>query len=143
VSVGRGTSDAFQRFGAPWLNAVEVARLLNDRKLGGVRFVVDSFAPQNPGDGKYGGRRIAGIRIDVTDRNAIRSGRISAAILWSLARVNRDSLKLTERVFDERFGSSAARAAIMGGSDPDEVMDRQQSAVASFLQSAARYRLYH
>jgi uncharacterized protein YbbC (DUF1343 family) len=142
VSVGRGTPDAFQRFGAPWLKAADVARLLADRKLAGVRFVVDSFTPQNPGDGKFSGRRIAGIRIEVTDRNAIRSGRVSAAILWSLIKVNRDSLVVREGVFDERFGSSAARAAIMGGADPDEVMDRQQGTVASFLQSAARYRLY-
>src|SRR5947209_3562964 len=31
VSVGRGTSDAFQRFGAPWLDAVRVAESLNGR----------------------------------------------------------------------------------------------------------------
>src|SRR4029079_3143946 len=36
VSVGRGTPDAFQRFGAPWMNAVEVARRLNARGLPGV-----------------------------------------------------------------------------------------------------------
>src|SRR5919107_6345512 len=33
VSVGRGTAEPFQRFGAPWLDARAVARLLNDRGL--------------------------------------------------------------------------------------------------------------
>ena len=38
VSVGRGTPDAFQRFGAPWLDADAVLALLNARRLPGVRF---------------------------------------------------------------------------------------------------------
>src|SRR5689334_1334851 len=62
VSVGRGTRDAFQRFGAPWMDAPRAAALLNGRRAPGVRFVVDSFTPENPGDNKYGGRRIPGIR---------------------------------------------------------------------------------
>jgi len=142
VSVARGTPDAFQRFGAPWLDAVAVARLLNDRKLAGVRFVVDSFTPQNPGDQKYGGRRIPGVRIEVKDRNAVQSGRVAAAVLWAMIQTNKDSLQIRDIAFDERFGSTAIRESIQGGADPDEAMDRQQSAVMSFLQSAARFRLY-
>jgi uncharacterized protein YbbC (DUF1343 family) len=142
VSVGRGTPDAFQRFGASWLNAVEVARLLNERRLAGVQFVVDSFTPQDPGDKKFAGKHIPGVRIAVTDRNAIQSGHVSASILWAILKTNRDSLVISDRAFDERFGSSAARQALMRGEDPDAVMNRQQAAVASFLQSAARFRLY-
>ncbi len=48
VSVGRGTATAFQRFGAPWLNAAAVARLLDDRAITGVRFVAESFTPEQP-----------------------------------------------------------------------------------------------
>src|SRR4029078_1349886 len=81
LSVGRGTPDAFQRFGAPWLAVDRVASLLNDMKLGGVRFVVDSFPPVKPGDQKYGGVRIPGVRIELTNRNEVRSGLLSAAIL--------------------------------------------------------------
>jgi beta-N-acetylhexosaminidase len=142
VSVGRGTPDAFQRFGAPWLDGAAVSRLLNERKLGGVRFVVDSFTPQNPGDQKFGGRLIPGVRIEVTDRNAVQSGHLAAALLWAMLKTNRDSLVIRDRVFDERFGSTTVREAIQGGADPDVAMDRQRSAVTSFLQSAARFRLY-
>lgn len=142
ISVGRGTSDAFERFGASWLDAARVASLLNDRRLGGVRFVVDSFTPRNPGDGKYAGVRIPGVRIDVTDRNTLRSGRIAAEVLSALAQVHRDSLRLDVRAFDERFGSSAAREAIMAGTDPAAVMDGQRAAVASFLRGAERFKIY-
>jgi uncharacterized protein YbbC (DUF1343 family) len=142
VSVGRGTPDAFQRFGAPWLDAQRVAQLLNDRHLPGVRFVVDSFTPQNPGDAKYNGRRIPGVRVDLTDRDKVRSGRVGAAILWAIVTANRDSLQIRPRTFDERFGSTAAREAILAGTDPDVAMERAQPAVDAFLRGARRFYLY-
>lgn len=142
VSVGRGTADAFQRFGAPWLDATRVAQLLNARRLAGVRFVVDSFTPRNPGDGKYDGMRIPGIRVAITNRDAVRSGRVGASILWALARVNGDSLRIRARTFDERFGSTAAREALMRGQDPDAVMEREQAKVDAFLRAADRFKLY-
>ena len=142
VSVGRGTDIAFQQFGAPWMNAARVAQLLNGRHLPGVEFVVDSFTPQNPGDGKYAGRNIPGVRIAVTDRNALQSGHVSAAVLWALDLANHDSLKLRPVTFDERFGSAAVREAIMSGTDPASAMDRQRIPVARFLDNARRFFLY-
>jgi len=142
VSVGRGTSDAFQRFGAPWMDAQRVADLLNGRRLAGVRFDVDPFTPQDAGDSKYNGQRIPGIRIAVTDRNAVQSGHVAAAILWALNRAHSDSLKIRDRVFDERFGSAAVREAIMRGADPDQAMASQRLPIEQFLAGSRRYLLY-
>jgi uncharacterized protein YbbC (DUF1343 family) len=142
LSVGRGTADAFQRFGAPWLNAPDVVALLNGRGVPGVRFVVDSFTPVNPGDEKFGGRRIPGVRLVVTDRNAIRPGHVCATILWALVRVNRDSLRIRAATFDGRFGNPAMRAALLAGDDPDRVVDAGQSAVREFEASVRRFLLY-
>jgi uncharacterized protein YbbC (DUF1343 family) len=142
VSVGRGTTDAFQRFGAPWMNAEQVAALLNGRSPAGVRFVVDSFIPVSPGDGKYAGRRIPGVRVEVVDRNAVRPGHLSAAILWALLRANRDSLRIREATFDERFGSTSMRQALLAGADPDRVVDGGQPAVDAFEAAARRFLLY-
>jgi len=82
------------------------------------------------------------VRLDVTSRDSVQSGRVSAAILWAVVRVNRDSLRLASKAFDERFGSAAARAAIVGGADPDTVMERAQGAVDSFLVAARRFHIY-
>jgi uncharacterized protein YbbC (DUF1343 family) len=142
VSVGRGTSDAFQRFGAPWMDAPAVAMRLNGRDLKGVRFVVDSFTPVNPGDDKYGGRRIPGIRLDVTDRNAVETGRIAASILFVLQQVHHDSLKIRTQTFDERFGSAAVRQAIMIGTDPNVAMIPQRAKVEDFEWRAGKYKIY-
>ena len=142
VSVGRGTADAFQRFGAPWLDAARVVSSLNARRLGGVRFVVDSFTPHNPGDAKYNGRRIPGVKIEITNRNAVQSGMVAASILAAIVAVNHDSLRIENPTFDERFGSSAARAALVRGGEPDSVMRSQHGAVEQFVSAARRYRLY-
>jgi uncharacterized protein YbbC (DUF1343 family) len=143
LSVGRGTPDAFQRFGAPWLNAMQVARMLNDRALPGVSFDTESFTPDAPTDRKYGGQRIPGIHIRVTDRNAFRAERVGATILWAVAHVNGDSLRLDTLAFDLRWGSSSARRALVHGTDPQATMDRQSAAVDAFVRRTRRYALYH
>lgn len=142
VSVGRGTTDAFQRFGASWMNAAQIAASLNGRHLPGVNFVVDSFTPKDPGDSKFNGMHIPGIRIDVTDRDRVQSGRIAAAVLWALLRSNRDSLRVSPVTFDERFGSTAIREAIMNGADPDVALRQHQAEVDAFLVSAKRFLIY-
>ena len=142
VSVGRGTSEPFQRFGASWLRADTVARLLEDLSLTGVRFHVEKFTPTQPGDGKFAGRPIPGIRIEVIDRDLVQPARIGAAILWALNRMHRDSLRITPKSFDERLGATRVREAILTGGDPDAVLDRQLPLVVTFSREARRVYLY-
>jgi hypothetical protein len=49
---------------------------------------------------------------------------------------------VTPRTFDERFGSTETREAIMHGMDPDAALARQQARVDTFLSHAERFRLY-
>ncbi|MEO7458106.1 MAG: DUF1343 domain-containing protein [Gemmatimonadaceae bacterium] len=142
VSVGRGTSDAFQRFGASWLPADAVVTQLNARRLPGIRFERSDFTPEAPGDGKFAGRHIPGVRLVITDRTRYDAGRTSAAILWALARTARDSLVVQGATFDDRFGRPAMRQALMRGEDPDSVVARDDEAVAAWRREVARYRLY-
>lgn len=142
LSVGRGTAEPFQRFGAPWLRADTLVQLLEDLSLTGVRFRSERFTPNAPGDNKYAGRSIPGVRIEITDRDLVQPARIGASILWALSRINRDSLRITSKGFDERIGSTKVREAILAGADPDAVMDRQLPAVVAFERDARRIYLY-
>lgn len=142
LSVGRGTTEPFQRFGAPWLRADTLVRLLEDLSLTGVRFHAERYTPSQPGDGKFGGQSIPGVRIEVTDRELVQPARIGASILWALARLHRDSFKIIEKGFDERMGSARVREAILAGADPDAVMDRQLPAVVAFERDARKVHLY-
>jgi len=140
--VGRGTADAFQRFGAPWLDADAVASLLNGRHLGGLRFDAESFTPESPGDGKFGGQRIAGVHIVVIDRDEVRSGEVGAAILWAIHKTTPDSLRISATTFDERFGSRAVREAILGGADPAVAMAGPEEVAARFERAVNVYWIY-
>jgi uncharacterized protein YbbC (DUF1343 family) len=142
LSVGRGTDRPFQRFGAPWLNADSVVRLLEERSLAGLRFQVESFTPVSPTDAKFGGQSVRGVRILVDDPERMQAGRLGATILWAIAQANGDSLRLNNRGFDLRFGDPAAREALTGAGDPDEVIDRLQPALLVWYQHTRRYHLY-
>ena len=142
LSVGRGTPDAFQRVGAPWLRADSVVTLLTGRRLPGVRFERSDFTPVGATDGKYSGRAIQGVRLILTDRDAYDAGRTSAAVLWAVQRANADSLVVSAPSFDERFGRPAMRQAILRGEDPDDVVLRDADAVAEWQRKVAPFRLY-
>ncbi len=142
LSVGRGTPDPFQRFGAPWMRADSVVSLLNGRHLPGVRFVRSDFTPHNPGDNKYAERLIPGVKIVLTDRDRYHAGRTGAAVLWALGRTSPDSLVVRATAFDERFGRPAMREALLRGEDPDAVLARDDAAVAAWRQKVAPFLLY-
>ncbi|HEX6534932.1 MAG TPA: DUF1343 domain-containing protein [Gemmatimonadaceae bacterium] len=142
VSVGRGTPEAFQHIGAPWLDAPKVAAMLNDRGLAGVRFEAERFTPRDPTDRKYGGREIPGVRIVITDRDRIQTSRLGAALYWAIAATGRDSLRIRPESFDMLVGVPAARAALLSGADPDSLIDAGLPGTVRFEQRTRKYLLY-
>lgn len=142
LSVGRGTPDAFQRLGAPWLKADSVIGLLRALHLPGVEFERSDFTPQAPTDGKYGGRLIPGVRVVVADRDLYHAGRTGAALLWAIHRTSPDSLTVRAQTWDERFGRPAMREALLRGEHPDSVVARDDAAVEAWRREVAPYRLY-
>ena len=142
VSVGRGTSDAFQHVGASWLRAREIVDLLEDRGIPGVKFLAEHFTPSAPTDGKFGGQSIPGVKIVVTDRDRVNAARVGAALFWAIAQTSRDSLKIRDAAFDERFGAARVREALLRGEDPDSVLDRELPATIAFRESIKAYLLY-
>jgi len=101
LSVGRGTDAPFRQVGAPWLRADVVARVMRQR----YRLALDTvrFTPHAPGDGKFDGVEVRGVRLPAADRlrgdpvrDAIRLLRTIAAQHPGLLRV--DSLGLARRL---------------------------------------------
>jgi uncharacterized protein YbbC (DUF1343 family) len=142
LSVGRGTLQAFQRVGAPWLNAAATVALLKDREIPGVRFFNESFTPLNPSDGKYGGQTIPGIKIVVINRSALQSARVGATLLWAIRKTAGNRLTIENRGFDLRFGSPAVREALLRGDDPDVLIDREYKAAYAFRDATRQYLIY-
>lgn len=142
LSVGRGTTEAFQRVGAPWLNAAATVAILKDRAVPGVRFYVENFTPQNPGDGKYAGQSIPGIKIVVINRSSLQAARVGASLLWAINKTAGTKLTIRNRDFDLRFGSPEVREALLRGEDPDMLIDREYKDAYAFREATRQYLIY-
>lgn len=142
LSVGRGTTEAFQRLGAPWLNAAATVAILRDRDVPGVRFFVENFTPENPTDGKYSGQNIPGIKIQVINRSALQAARVGASLLWAIRKTAGTKLTIRDREFDLRLGSPSLREALLRGEDPDVLIDREYKDAYAFRESTRQYLIY-
>lgn len=142
VSVGRGTPTAFQLIGAPWMDPARVLALLDTIPLAGVRLAAEDFTPVQPGDSKYNGKRVRGLRITVVDREQLRSTSLFASLFWAIAKAHRDSLKVRDEGFDRTFGPAALRQALLAGESPRAVMARDSAAVSAFRRRVAPFLLY-
>jgi len=148
LSVGRGTSLAFQLVGAPWLDTAAVLRTLGEAgggmrdALRGVEVAAVTFTPDSPTDGKYGGVALRGIRLRVTDRTRYDPTKTAVALLAALRAVHRDSLRFNERSFDRLAAGSDLRRALVAGRSPAAIARAWEPALARFRRARAAYLLY-
>jgi len=118
LSVGRGTDAAFRQIGAPWLDVSRVLAALPTDRLPGVQFLGVLFTPVRPGDDKYAGVPLRGIRLVLTDP-AVYDPTLTAVVLLStINRIHPDSLRFRPAGFDRLAGGPALRAAVLAGKDP-------------------------
>ena len=142
LSVGRGTDEAFRRIGAPWMDPAKIIAILKDRPIHGVRFSAIDFTPVSPGDDKYPGQLVHGLRIEVTERNQLQTSRLTAGLLSAISKTYPTELKIDTTRFDRLFGSPSARRAILKGEDADAVIDTTYGPTYAFRKSVAKYFLY-
>src|SRR5216683_190776 len=78
LSVGRGTEMPFEVIGAPWITDPQVlADAMNARGLAGVQFHPVFFTPTSS---VHAGRQVGGVRLEVTDRDALRAVPVGLAL---------------------------------------------------------------
>lgn len=137
VSVGRGTDQPFEVFGAPWIDGKKLAAALNGENLPGLRFVPIEFTPASS---KHASKPCHGVYIIVTDRNALEPVRAGVAMAWHLRRLFPDSFQfdLVGRLLQNR----AALAAIAAAKNPDAVPAVWKDAVQQFIAVREKYLLY-
>ena len=113
LTEGRGTDRPFEQIGAPWLNAPEVARLMNERRLPGVRFEAITMAVA-PTAAKHKGLTIPAIRFVITDRNAYRPVRASLLLIDQIRRLHPTDFAWRPSI-DRLTGTDKVRLAIDAG----------------------------
>lgn len=142
LSVGRGTDAAFQQIGAPWLDHETLARRLDEYGFPGVRFEAVTFTPENPGDGRYGGESVKGVRFVTTDRAVYDPTVAAVAALVEIRRLHPDRLEWVRIHFDRLAGTPRLREQIMAGAGVEEITAPWAGPLAEFRQLRERYLLY-
>jgi len=139
VTEGRGTDRPFEQVGAPWLKAVEVARVMNDKRLPGIRFEAITM-PVLPTAAKHKGLTIPAIRFAITDRQAYRPVRTSLLLIDEIRRQHPNDFKWTGTI-DRLTGSDKVRLAIEGGRLP-ALLEEWDREAAEFRESSKAVHMY-
>jgi uncharacterized protein YbbC (DUF1343 family)/CubicO group peptidase (beta-lactamase class C family) len=137
LSVGRGTEAPFEVVGAPWIEPHGLARALNDLRLPGVAFEPVTFTPNAD---VYARVACGGVRLRVTDREAIRPVTVGLSLARVLRERHRDQYK-PEGVQNLLVNRSTMWAFLRGEPLP-RVLAWAESARTSFLNRRASYLIY-
>ena len=114
ISVGRGTDRAFQQVGAPWLDGEALAERLEALGVPGARFAPMRFTPENPGDGKFGGVEVGGVRLEA-DGPAYDPTLAALALLVETRAMSGERWDWRVGHFDRLAGTDALRNALDAG----------------------------
>jgi uncharacterized protein YbbC (DUF1343 family) len=139
LTEGRGTDRPFEQIGAPWLNAPEVARVMNERQLPGIRFDAITMAVA-PTAAKHKGQTIPAIRFVITDRNAYRPVRTSLLLIDEIRRQHPRDFGWTGTI-NRLTGSDKVQRAIEEGWLP-RLLEEWDREAAEFRESRTPYLLY-
>ena len=137
VSVGRGTDVPFEIVGAPWINANELAKYLNERGIPGVRFVPVQFTPNSS---KYANELCSGVNMVVTDRNTLDGPLLGIELASALLKLYPNQYQIDK--MPHLLGSTPVFNAIKAGQDPRRIAENWQEEIDAFMQVRKKYLIY-
>ena len=138
LSVARGTDKPFHRYGAPWLDPVEV--LKNLPELPGLHFSRTSFVPTAPGH-PYQGKRCNGIEVTITD---LQQANLPLGGLHLVRAIQQTHPKQYHAAggFSGMLGDNRVWRLLQDGTAPEQIVSRWQKGVSEFKAVRERYLLY-
>lgn len=137
VSVGRGTDAPFELLGAPWIDGERLARTLNLRGIAGVRFAPVEFTPSSS---KHAKARCRGVRMTVTDRDALRAVTLGVELATALRDLHPG--EWTRERFADLLASPAAIARLERGEPAATIVSGWAAEQMEFERRRARYLMY-
>jgi uncharacterized protein YbbC (DUF1343 family) len=139
VSEGRGTTKPFEFFGAPWIDAYELTRVLNGLRLPGVSFREQWFTPTFS---KFAGLNCGGCQLHVTDRAAYRPLATALHIIKTVRDASPAEFAFHAEYFDKIMGTSSVRLAIEKGTPVAEIVAGFETGLREFSESRKPFLLY-
>ena len=139
LTEGRGTDRPFEQIGAPWLDAAAVVKVMNGKRLPGIRFEPATLTVASTA-AKFPGQTIPGIRFVITDQRLYRPVR-TALILIDAIRGRHPAEFAWGKSIDRLTGSDKVRLAIDGGQLP-ALLDAWDREASKFAAERKAYLLY-
>ena len=141
LSEGRGTEAPFTLVGAAWLSDVrEIVTELNAAGMPGVRFEATDRVIE-PGFKLATGRPIPMIKVNVTDREAIRPVTVAVRMLRAIYARHSGEFVWREASIDRLAGTSRLRAAVQAGT-VDDLLAAWEADAQKFTALSKKYWLY-
>lgn len=137
LSVGRGTDQPFEFFGAPWVDGRKLAAALNAADLPGLRFVPIEFTPSSS---KHVGKPCQGVYILVTDRDALEPVRSGLTMAWHLKKLFGDTFQIDAVL--NLLGNAEVLAALKRTDDPATLPALWKGPLEKFKAVRRNYLIY-
>jgi uncharacterized protein YbbC (DUF1343 family)/CubicO group peptidase (beta-lactamase class C family) len=137
LSVGRGTEMPFEVVGAPWIDGAGLAAAMNRLRLAGIRFEPIAFTPTASA---YARTACGGVRLIVTDREAVRPVTVGLALAGQLRARHRDQFK--PEAIQNLLVNRSTMWAFLRGEPLDRILAWANNDRVSFLNRRASYLMY-
>lgn len=148
ISEGRGTTQPFELFGAPFINAVDLQAALPQTDLPGIRLRPVSFEPTA---NKWQGERCNGFQIHVTDANLYRPLATSLRLLAAIWQLYPNEFQWKAPPYEYEYeklpidlilGGDHIRKALAGGATIAELQAGWQLDQESFVELSRPFHMY-
>jgi uncharacterized protein YbbC (DUF1343 family) len=140
ISVGRGTNNPFQLYGAPFFNVKKIVKALNSARLPGVKFFPAKFTPTRSA---YAKELCRGFKMVVTNRRRLDPMRtlvtIAREMYKQLPKKTRDQnwQRIANSVGDTAFIEQIAK-----GERVEKLVQLTQKDVEAFKAERKKYLMY-
>jgi uncharacterized protein YbbC (DUF1343 family)/CubicO group peptidase (beta-lactamase class C family) len=138
LSVGRGTETPFEVVGAPWITDPKgLAEALNGLAMPGVTFQPVNFQPDSS---VYAGQMLGGVRLVVTDRDALRP--VTVGLTLGRTLLERYPAQFRAASIQNLLVNRSTIWALLRGDSLARLKQWAEADRASFLQRRASYLIY-
>jgi uncharacterized protein YbbC (DUF1343 family) len=137
LSVGRGTDAPFEQIGADFIGGRELAALLNQREIPGVRIYATSFMPT---ESVFKGVKVEGVRFVITNRELLDATRLGLELAVGIQKLYPGKIDFSGA--KRLVGSDDTIRRMQAAEDPRTIQESFQDAVDAFAAMRARYLLY-
>ncbi len=139
ISEGRGTTQPFEIFGAPWIDGIKLTEILNRKQLKGVVFREKYFIPTFS---KYSGEKCSGVQIFVTDRDIFSPFVSMLHILTTIHQLYPEKVVFHKNYFNKIMGTPKILKMIESGTNVSEITETYKNELDDYIKDIKRFYVY-